>query len=349
MTQVTLTDLTIQKLKPTDKQVTYWDKSLRGFGIRVSPAGAKSFVVMTGRDRKLTTLGRYPSISLKNARDEAKRVQTAVSAPTATNRTQNAILAFLEDCAGRVKPQTLEQYRHYLAVITFNGLLRDLTRVEVKRSLDTLSDRPVAQNMAFAALRAFLNWALRYDLIDRSPLSAMQVPNRVTSRERVLTDDELRAIWRETDFVPFGHIVRLCMLTGQRRSEIAGIQPEHVTDVITFPETKNHTTHSIPITPLVREHIPEHGFSFNNWGNRKKMLDERVGFSGWVLHDLRRTFSSNCARLGVPIHVTERVLNHKTGTVSGIVATYNRYNYLKEMEDALLTYENFIRKLITPG
>lgn len=344
MTQVTLTDLTIQKLKPTDKQVTYWDKSLRGFGIRVSPAGAKSFVVMTGKDRKLTTLGRYPSISLKNARDEAKRVQMDASTTFTYKRTQNAILAFLEECKGRVKGQTLDQYRHYLGTITFNGYLSELNRVEIKRSLDTLSDRPVAQNMAFAALRAFLNWALRNDLIERSPLAAMQVPNRVNSRDRVLTDEELRKIWQETDFAPFGHIVRLCMLTGQRRSEVVTIRKS--TDVINFPETKNGLAHTIPVTPLVQQHIPEHGFSFNNWGNRKKMLDERVGFSGWVIHDLRRTFSTNCARLGVPIHVTERILNHRSGTVSGIVATYNRHSYLDEMREALLTHERFVAKLV---
>lgn len=69
----------------------------------------------------------------------------------------------------------------------------------------------------------------------------------------------------------------------------------------------------------------------------------------WTLHDLRRTFATNCAKLGIPIHITELILNHRTGTISGIVRVYNRYSYLDEMKDALLLHEKHIRKIVELG
>jgi integrase len=306
---------------------------------------------MRGIDRRLTTLGRYPDLSLKNARDLAKRVLVQ-STGKSHNRIDAAIADFLDDTKRRVTPGTYGQYHHYLHSFDFTGTVGDLTKTEIKKKLATLNDRPTAQNMAYATLRAFLNWCLRHEYIDKHPLLALTVPNAIPSRERVLLDTELKALWDATGDVGstgtriFNRIVRVLILTGQRRMEIATLK--EVSDVMTFTMTKNKLTHTIPITPLVMEHL-QVPFQFNDWSGCKHRLDKRCGVTDWVLHDLRRTFSTNCAKLGIPIHITERILNHRSGTVSGIVRVYNRYSYLPEMLEALLTHERHIRKIVSLG
>jgi integrase len=187
---------------------------------------------------------------------------------------------------------------------------------------------------------------VRERIITVNPLAGLPAPHKLESRERVLTDDEIKAIWNATDYRPFGHIVRCLILSGQRRMEIAGGKAEWVTDVYTIPQTKNRQPHVIPVTPLLKEYLKP-PFVFNGWSKAKVALDKTCGVDDWTLHDCRRYFSTTCAQLQVPIHLTERILNHKTGSVSGVAKIYNRYSYLKEMEEALLLYESHIRKITT--
>jgi len=342
---ISLTDITIQHLKPTDGQVIYWDTNLPAFGLRVSPR-SKAFVVKVGN--RVRTLGRYPDLALKGARLKAKHEMLLSSTPSAKT-SQSAILDFLDDSRGRITPATHGQYTHYLNSFEFTGSLDAITKPVIKEKLKRLDGKPTAQNMAYATLRAFLNWCVRHEYIDRHPLLALTPPNTLQSRDRVLTDDELRAIWNATGptgspgTLIFNRIVRVLMLTGQRRMEIAGLK--EVSDVMTFHITKNKHPHTIPITPLVMEHL-QVPIVFNDWSGCKSRLDTRSKVTNWVIHDLRRTFSTNCAKLGIPIHVTEQILNHRSGSVSGIVRVYNRYNYQREMLEALLTHETFIRTIV---
>lgn len=347
MPRLALTDITVQRLQATDERLIYWDEHLPAFGLRVYKR-AKSFVIMRGKDRRLTTLGRYPDLTLKNARNLAK-IELAQEAVGPQKKVEPAITEFLDDAKRRVTPGTHGQYEHYLNAFEFKGSVADISKTEIRKRLARLDDRPTAQNMAYATLRAFLNWCLRQEYIDKHPLLALNVPNSIPSRERVLKDDELRAVWDATHDVGssgtriFNRIVRVLMLTGQRRMEIANLK--EVTDVMTFTSTKNKLTHTVPITPLVMEHL-QVPFVFNDWSGCKHRLDTRCGVKDWVLHDLRRTFSTNCAKLGMPIHITEKILNHRSGTVSGIVRVYNRYSYLPQMLEALLTHESHIRKIV---
>src|SRR5690606_19610198 len=89
--------------------------------------------------------------------------------------------------------------------------------------------------------------------------------------------------------------------------------------------------------------VPDH--PFNGWGKSKERFDTPLEVAAYTLHDLRRTFSSNLARLGTPIHVTEKLLNHVSGTVSGVAAIYNRYSYLDEMRAALVLHDEHLAKL----
>lgn len=187
------------------------------------------------------------------------------------------------------------------------------------------------------------------------------------SRDRILTDDELAAVFRRAQAYPrpYGQIVQLLVLTGQRRGEVVALRRSWIVDdVITFPAelTKNSRVHRLPLTPMVASLInampelpdllfpsrnnPEKPFS--GWSKTKARFDAELPFSDYTLHDLRRTFSSNLARMSVPIHVTEKLLNHTSGTISGVAAVYNRHSYQAEMREALLKYEAFLESIVSP-
>lgn len=173
------------------------------------------------------------------------------------------------------------------------------------------------------------------------------------SRDRVLDDDELAKVWRTAQAIgyPYGTIVQLLILTGQRSGEIAALQWDWIGgDVITIPAsaTKNARATTIPLGPMTQASIdtiprlgpllfPARGYTdkpFRGFGVSKIVLD-KCGVTNFTHHDLRRTFATNLAALGTPIHVTEKLLNH----VSGVVAIYNRHSYMEEMRAAVRQWE----------
>lgn len=337
--RLNLTDVAIQRLK-SDAQTRVMDTQLRGFGILVSKT-TKTFIVVYGKERKLVTLGRYPDLSLKEARNQARQ---HLAAPTKAPRKtyQEALEAFLAHAKGRTKETTSRRYRYYLEALSF-GKLSDITRDAIHKELKRFDGKPRAQNACHSILRTFLNYCVQHDLLDRHPIFRARSPNIEKSRERVLSDEELKAIWNAADSPPYGYIVRLLILTGARKMEVRNLVSNGTH--ITFKDTKNRTDHHLPITPLIREHLMG-TYTWNNWQRDKERLDERSGVTAWRLHDLRRTFATNCVRLGVHPETVERLLNHKTG---GIKAVYQRWHYMPEMEKALDTHEAFIRTLVAPN
>ena len=165
----------------------------------------------------------------------------------------------------------------------------------------------------------------------------------------------------------FATIVELLLLTGQRRGEIAGLRHEWIDwdkRTITIPAaiTKNKRVHRIPfgdqVETLLRKGkskgvlFPGRGTNtpFDGWSKCKPKFDEDCPLPHWTLHDLRRTFATNLAALGVPVHVTEKALNHVSGTTGGIVAVYQRHTYEKEIREAMELWERSITDLLeTPA
>ena len=344
-----LTDLSIRKLPLLEKgQKIHYDDSLPGFGIRVSKKH-KTFVVMYGRERRLKSFGRYPDVSLQTARNEAKRF-LATPAPPASNKITYAEAAqrFLNDIEERNRPETIRQYRRHLNAFGYSGRLEAIRRADIQTHLKEYRDRKAAYMHALATMKVFFNWCLRQELIDRHPIMGEPILH-VPPRERVLSLEELHALYAY-DYPHFSTIVKLCMLTGQRRSEIAAIQPDWIeNDTLTLPAsvTKNKRTHTIPLTDTTLALLADCPFGkdgglFNGWSNGKRRIDAHVPIEHWTLHDLRRTFSTIQAQLSTPIHVTERILNHSTGSISGVIAVYNRHSYLDEMRTALERYEQYV-------
>lgn len=357
-----LTDLAIQKLKPpTTGQKTVFDNQLPGFGIRVGKL-SKSFVVVYGQRRQLKTLGRYPTLSLKDARKKAQGFLSADQPQdhqTTNIRFSEAKKRFLDESKAKHKPQTTKDYKRHLDFYGFSKPIRNITRVEIMERLRSLANQPVTQNHTFTTLVTFFRWALRNDLIDRNPLEGEQKPAPKRHRERVLDQPELVLVYQRAIKFPFpyGHIVRLLLLTGQRRSEVTYLTRERVGETLQFPDTKNRTDHEIPLLPMARaviEDVPhKKPYLFQNtkpvpfsaFSKAKTDFDKELEIGPYRLHDLRRTFSSNMAMLGVPLHVTERILNHKSGTISGVAAIYNRHTYMEEMRDALQVWEDYLSSI----
>lgn len=363
-----LTDLQIRKLKaPVKGQRTHFDDALPGFGLRVSQGGRKSFVVMFGKRRQLVTLGRYPDLSLAEARREAKRVQADTDLPSkpaaptvGTMSFAEARERFLQDSALRNKPRTTADYkrllnRHY----TFAEPIGLVTRAKIMRAVDKLRETPSEQAHAYVALRTMMSWCVKRGLLEHSPVPSLSFRQR--ARDRVLTDEELALVWRRAEEIgyPFGTIVQLLILTGQRRGEVAGLRQSWLRDdTVIFPTgfTKNKREHRLPLGPLamkIIDTVPRTGDllfpsrhdltrPFNGWGKSKERFDADLPIAPYTLHDLRRTFSSNMARMGTPLHITERALNHVSGSISGVAAIYNRYQFSAEIREAMKQYETFI-------
>ena len=379
MPTIALTDMAIRALKvPLSGQQTYFDKALTGFGVRVSQGGTKTFVLIHGANRRRSTIGRYPVLSLSDARTEAKRIlaeQTLGKTRLPNITFDEAKNRFLAHCEQRNRPRTVYDYRRILDRHFRFGKTRlaDISRHEVMRRIDKLYRTPAEQNYAFVVARAFFRYAVRNGLLDRNPMEAASLPAIVKSRERVLSPTELVTVFDQAKAhpYPFGPIVSLLLLTGQRRGEIAALRWEwinHDERTITLPDvlTKNRRTHRFPFgekVAAVLSEVPQNSeflfpattanvrgkptTVFNGWSKAKERFDGILeNVAPWTLHDLRRTFSSTLAALGTPIHVTEKLLNHVSGTVSGVTAVYNRHSYMDEMREAIRNFEQYIDRSV---
>ena len=316
-----INELTIKQLPhPETGQKKYRDDGLPGFGVIVGKR-AKTFFVMHGKDRRVQSIGKWPAMSVREARLEASLL---ISNPTPKKQQislEDARDAFLDDCRRRLRPATAERY--------YYGL----------KSID-LADTKISDPTTIKCLKAFYNWCIDHELLDRNPFARRKV--KFEARDRLLSDDEISAIWA-VDQRPFSDIVKLLILTGQRRNQIWRFDPGWIEgDELTFPASimKSSRQHTIPVSGYGKL-LPSSPFSFNSWSKSKRRLDRACGVTDWVLHDFRRYFSSTMARLGVPLHVTEQLIDHRS-QVSGVAAIYNRYDYLKEMREALAAYENHI-------
>lgn len=363
-----LTELSARNAPTTTKQYTLWDTSIPGFGLRVNPGGTKTWNVLVGIRRERITIGRYPLISLAEARDAARHIlarRTLIRHTPQKIKFSEAFELFLQTHCARLKPRTKDGYettirRHFLK--KFGHL--DLGDIgDVNTIIDTLLHKPTEANHAFQVIRCFFRWAVRRRYLQHSPCEGMQAPSRYVPRDRVLTDEELLTVFvRARDGSIFGQIVQLCILTGQRRSEIGALRGEYIdrkARTITLPAsvTKNRRQHTFPYGEMVAEmlaSLPQRGWlflgrgtgePFNSWSKSKHEFDARCPLEPWVLHDLRRTFATGLAGLGVAPHVVEKLLNHITGTISGVAAIYNRFQYMNEMRSAIELWDQKLRSL----
>ncbi|HEY2069397.1 MAG TPA: hypothetical protein VGG48_07570 [Rhizomicrobium sp.] len=192
-------------------------------------------------------------------------------------------------------------------------------------------------------------------------MERMQSPYSYVPRDRILSMDELRKVWLVAGDDTFGRIIKVLILTGPRRGEITQLTGGMVgEDTITLPRwlAKNSRKHTFPIGPLTKAllgpprpadtcYFPALGLTthFDGFSKCKPKLERRCGVSDWTIHDLRRTFVSGLASIGVQLAVIERLVNHVSGSFGGIVSVYQHYDFLPEMRDAMLRWERHIVQL----
>ena len=250
-----LTDMAVKKLSYPEKgQIIYWDDTTPGFGLRCSTK-SKSFVVMFGEKRRLKTLGRYPNLSLSDARRDARLFLSEAS----FGKHQETRISFekakelyLADCEARLRPLTVREYRRHLNFFAWSKDVADLERSDVFRRLDELKKTPTNQNYAFTTAKAFLNWCVRNQYMETNPIASEKKPARLHSRERILNEQELAILYSfvRSNRSTFNDIVAMLILTGQRKTEIAHLSWSEVnSDSIELPpeRTKNNQRHKIPL------------------------------------------------------------------------------------------------------
>ncbi|MBN8891079.1 MAG: integrase family protein [Rhodospirillales bacterium] len=348
-----ITDIQVRNLPAPEKgSKVYYEDTLKGFGVRVSNAGTKAFILATGKNRDRTTIGRYPTISLAEARDVAKKLmaERTLGRHQARNTTMGAALdQFTEEHVSKLAQSTKSEierlFTKHLAKLRAVKLddvsTQDFTKITAKLA-------PSEGEHLHRATKTFFRWCVARRMIPHSPLEGIRPPSKWTPRERVLSDEELRAIFKALGDDRFSSIVRLLIHLGQRRTETASIVPIWVKDdILTIPKdvTKNRREHSIPITESAKAIVPLLA-PFNGWSKAKVALDKDAKIAPWTLHDLRRTFATGLQRLGVRLEVTEALLNHVSGTKGGIAGVYQRYNWMPEMRAALRLWENHLQSLL---
>jgi integrase len=371
-----LTDLSVKRLRVNvNGRTTYNDDVVPGFGVRVSANGVKTFAVVVGRNRKRITIGRYPTITLQEARARAREIiaeRVLGKDDVPSMKFEDAIPIFLTSRYGDnyIKPRTRDEVerllrRHFLPKFRHEQLSVIKTH-EIADIIDILRKTPSIAHHAFGAIRLFFRWAEGRRYVLRSPCAILQPPRPSRPRERVLSQNEIRTVLRTArgNTSTFSTIVELLLLTGQRRGEIAALRHDWIDferRSITFPGkiTKNKRSHTIPFGTRVHELLlrgqpkgllfPARGTDnknpFDGWSKCKPKFDDLCSLDHWTLHDLRRTFATNLAAIGVPIHVTEKLLNHTSGTLGGIVAVYQRHSYAREMREAMDSWEKEVAQL----
>ena len=298
MPNFTLTDVAIRRLPaPTKGTVTYWDLNTKGLGLRVSQGGAKTFIVLieSGKRHKI---GRYPNVKLQDARVAAKRTLGEVALGEYLPKSiafDDAKTLFLAAAEKRVSPRTAEDYRRLLNRHFPFGRkqLGEITTQDIANRIDRMKDAPSEAHHALVAAKVFFRWLYRRGRVQEDPTGRIQAAVRPTARERVLSDTELGQVMMnavKTPY-PFGFIVMLLILTGQRRGEIAALKWSYINvddRTITLPAeaTKNRRQHTFPfgqgvadilegmpqlgdyLFPASREHVRGKPTTvFNGWPN----------------------------------------------------------------------------------
>jgi integrase len=332
------TDLYIDKLPFSKDRIEVYDSLLPAFGCRVG-ARTKTWLVVDSAGSR-HKLGQYPSMTLAEARTAA-RTHMRDQLPRSDLSLQEATAAYLE--AIDVRPNTHRFYRLFLD---------KLAHKHGKLPINALTTRLVAETIEtphmHLACKVFFTWCKRHELMEKNPLENIR-NGRFTSRSRILSDDELKRVWQASKSLnEFGVVVRLCILTGQRRGELSAIQPKNYSpSLMTFPPalTKNKREHSIPITSTSFALLQQYTKRCAAWSKPKKKLDELSGVTDWVLHDLRRTFRSTMGKIGIAPHLPERIVNHVSAQTE-MERIYDRHSYLPEMRQALEKYETHLAVIL---
>src|SRR5262245_113034 len=331
------------------------------------------------------TIGPYRCVTLHQARVAAQKVFAAKLegrdlAAEKREAKRRIVADRVEDLLETFIAQRLSQNRSRGEIARL--LRREIGKTWAGRSIHEISKRdvvelvssieqrgaPVAANKTLKSIKTFLRWCMGRAVLDQSPAESVPLPSKEIARDRVLDDNELAQVILAARKMggPYGGIVEALAFTGQRREEVARLQWAELDltrRVWTLPKsrTKNAKAHVIHLSEqsmAVLARADQQGpyvFSllgtkpFQEFSQAKRRLDQLSGVTGWRLHDLRRTCVSGMARLGVAPHVADKILNHQSGTISGVAAVYQRHEFLTERREALERWGAYVAAAETSG
>jgi integrase len=289
---------------------------------------------------------------------------------------EHTLRAVVDDyLAAKVKQVRSRTYRELVRYLTghfFRPLhatpIDQITRrdVAVRLSKIIAENGRISAGRARGALSAFYVWCMGMGLAEHNPVVGTIKPQDAKPRDRVLSDSELASIWHASGDGAYGKVIKLLIVTGARRGEVGGMRWSELDlkrRVWSLPleRTKKARAHMLPLTPLsieIIQSIPrrvnrDHLFGTRSIGglahwHAKADLDQRLGATvrRWRAHDLRRTFCTRLADLGVQPHIIEAAVNHHSGFRSGVSGTYNRSPYEREVMAALALWDDHVRTLI---
>lgn len=395
MPTINMTVRAVQAIQPNGRRIEYQDSKLPGFYVRVGTDGGRTFGVryrFRGRKRRLT-IGSADAWTLAEARDRARdaiRLAAKGERDMASEKTEareaatfsELAAAYLERWAKPRKRSWREDARiidRYLNPAFGAVKIQDVRRAEIRRLLDGIATHaPIMANRVLACARKIYNWAISQDLAETSPCDRVPAPTQPRRRDRVLSDDEIRALWAALDSSDsiIADVYKLRLLTAQRGGEVIGMRWDEVdldSGVWTIPaeRSKNKLVHRVPLSDAAiqilqrrkaegidtearrakRQGRDTDAIEFVFPGRRRgrpiaetkrakqAIADAAALDSPWVGHDLRRTAATRMAEAGTPRTVIGRVLNHSEQSVTAI---YDRYGYDREKREAL---ESWARRL----
>lgn len=391
MSKVSLTDRWISaKRPPPSGRISVVDALCKNLHLRISCHGTKTFSVMLRIDGRLCrrTLGEYPALKLSVARKEALRlqreaadakqgvqvaaslppIQPPAAAPAAI--TYAALVTSYTDLHLRPNTRAGESGSKIFEQEVMKPFMARAAASISRAELVAVLDRVVADGKPHGAenlrksLHAMFAWAVSRDTLPSNPCAGVRPPVRGNQRDRVLTDAEIVAVLGACDKVPapFGAMVRVLILTGARRCEVAEMRWRELEgNVWTLPaaRSKNGRANVLPLPPAVMavlNSMPRYGgdndYVFtttrgkrpsSNFGKRKVILDSVSGTSGWRLHDLRRVWRTRASQLGVSREVARRVVGHSVDTLD---SRYDQHDYRAEKAAALVLVAEHIAELV---
>jgi integrase len=376
----------------------YFDTEITGFGLRFRSGNKRTWILqykVHGKDRRLK-LGPYPGITARVAREMAQDKLADVwkgRDPQAAKREAKAKAAaqillrtvidnYLAAKEPKLRPVSFYDIKRHLEndwKALHGWPIAEIQIPQIATVLDRLEKAgPVTAARKRSSLSALFKWAMGHGYVQHNPVIGTINPDNGVPRERVLGDDELRAIWNNCQSDDdYSRIVRLLILTACRKAEVGGmswseLNFDNYTWTIPGARTKNKRDHTLPLPHAFwkiiesvkrrpsRDYLfgySDHGYS--NWHDPKVALDGRCGVTGWTHHDIRRTVATKMAEspdkedptksgLGIKPHVVEALLNHVSGHKSGVAGIYNRASYLPEVKTALVRWAEYVAN-ITSG
>jgi integrase len=393
---IALTDRFCAGAKSRKGQIDYHDETVPGLALRVTEHGRRSwcFHFRSPRDgkRARATIGTYPATSLAAARGLALEARQHVEAgndprlmlagqATAGMTVAALVDAFLADperAALRSRGEIERRLRRNVLPIIGEIKLAELRRRDVRNVTDAMLRRgvKVEATRVFEDIRAMIRWAVNNEYLDANPLDGMTKPAEATSRNRTLTDDEIHALWNGlpealAKSVQCQQIIKLCLVTGQRVGEVAGMTRAEL-DLkarewrLPGTRTKNGAPHNVPLSSLaiaiIKQAMADAGegatfvfpcgkASLSPVAVARSILRangrKRFGIAPWSAHDLRRTALTGMARLGVAPIVLGHVANHRSTTRAGVtLAVYSHYTYDKEKCDAINLWADRLEAIV---